>query len=157
MMYKLALQPDQDNYQATDGPKQVYSRLDGGLGKLRADYVNGVYMVEVQWTVGPGDFQYLQTFYSVTNRGVDAFLIDLILTSFELREYTARIVPGTWRLAAIRGEATTIKARLEVVPDPPDTELDEGLVVTYESFGDEGATAYDLLRVLVNVTMPEHM
>jgi hypothetical protein len=44
-----------------------------------------------------------------------------------------------------------------VVPDPPDTELDEGLVVTYESFGDEGATAYDLLRVLVNVTMPEHM
>ena len=156
-MFKLSIAPDEDNYQSTDGPRHVFSRHDGGLSRVRSDYVNSVYTVDVQWTLGPEEFQYMQTFYRVMDRGVNPFLIDLILTSVEMREYTARIIPGTWKLAGVKGMATIIKARLEVLPDIPDTELDEGSVVSFESFQDEASLAYSILEKLVNVDMPASM
>lgn len=155
-MYKLALAPDQQQYATAEGTRQVYSKLDGGLGRYRRDLLNGTYKVDVQWTVGDADFVYLNTFYRVVE-GVNPFLMDLILDAAVLTEHECRFIPGTFRLTSIKGEQYTVRAQLEVRPAIADDEFDAGLVTTYESFGPEGPQAYASLAYLVNVSMPANM
>lgn len=156
-MYKLALAPDQANYAAAEGNRHVYQKLDGGAGRIRKDVLNGTWKVDVQWTVTKDDYLYLQTFYRATKEFTQPFKMDLLLTSFELVEYECRVLPGTWRLTSIKGESYIVKAQLEVVPDLGDDDFDEGLVTTYEAFGQEGSLAYADLAKLVTETMPANI
>lgn len=156
-MYKLNLLPDQQSYAASEGPRQVYAKLDGGMGRVRRDLLNAVWKADVQWTVEQEDFQYLQTFRRVTKDGTELFRMDLILNGTGIEEYECRMIPGTWRVTQNRGRAYVVKVQLEVHPGIGDEQFDEGLVTTYEGFGPEGSSAYNFLGILVNVTMPANM
>lgn len=156
-MYKLTLAPDQSGYAAAEGAKQVYNRLDGGSGRTRRDYLNGVYKVDVQWTATEDDYLYLQTFHRVTMEGSEPFLMDLLLTDYQLKEYECRFIPGTWRLTTVKGQSYIVKAQLEVNPGVNDDDLDAGIVITYEAFGPEGGLAYTDIAKFVNVTMPANL
>lgn len=153
-MQKLSLTPDIQNYAVSDVYGHIHTRLQGGRSRIRRDYLGTPLNVNVQWTCDEQEYNYLQTFYRATGFGCDAFKMDLILEAPGLLEHTCNFVPKSFQLASVRGPVYIVRATLEVIPPVPDSAYDEGLVTTFEAFGQDGAGAYEVLRVLVNISMP---
>lgn len=156
-MRKLNFAPDQQGYQVQDSSAHVQTKLGGGMSRIRKDYLNAPVLVDLQWTCDPQEYNYLQTFWRIQQDGTEPFLMDLIIHSNEILEHECKFVPDTFRFTGITGERFVVKAKLEVVPPIPDDAMDEGVVTTFESFGDAGSQAYALLATLVNVTCPDNL
>lgn len=127
-MIKLLLSPDQDSYTVTEGEDTIATKVGGGQPRMRRDLLNADSKVEVQFTVNPTEYQYIRAFYNYTNRGADQFLIDLIVETGELREYIARIIPGSWKLTSVKGHTFKVKFTLTVASN--DDGLDYADIVT---------------------------
>lgn len=120
-MLKLLLRPDEQSYTVDEASVALQTDVKGGPNRYRRDVLNQTIKVTVQFTVNPEEYQYLRSFYNVVNKGVDPFMIDLLVETSELRTHIANIVPGTWRLSKVVGFSFTVRFTLDVQPN------DEGI------------------------------
>jgi hypothetical protein len=117
-MYKLKFSPDSTGYSVLDGNTNVFTQLDGGDPRVRADKLGAAGTVAVQWTLGPANYKLLRAFYRTgTKNGSEPFQVDLVgIDDDQVRTYTARFVPGTFKLASQSGLTYIQTASLWVVP-----------------------------------------
>lgn len=116
MPEKLLLPPDQASYKVNRQGGVVSTRLDGGLARRRADIANPSSIVNCQWTLDQGQFQYFEAFYAFnTNYGATTFLIDLIIGQPFLEQYEASFVEDSYTIKT-KGLTYYVEADLEVVP-----------------------------------------
>ncbi len=126
---KLMLPPDQAQYAAAPAATSVSTKLDGGASRFRADQLGAAFELIVQWTMSAENFDYLIAFYrTAINYGADPFLIDLLLDSGDMQEYTAHFMPETFGLTGQMGETFVVGAKLEVVPNPDYAAGDDALL-----------------------------
>jgi len=118
-MDKLTIPPDADGYSFVDGLEVLRAVLEGGAGRYRTNRINSMVPLNVQWTVGPADYEYLRDAYHThVDEGHAPFAIDLIVDEATLREYFVRIKPGSFKLSSVRGLVFTVQATLEVPLQP---------------------------------------
>lgn len=157
-MKTLALAPDQDGYVVEWAETAVGVKLEGGAMRLRRAVLNAPVKISVTWTCDSQEFEYLKTFYRVTNEGTEPFIMSLIVASPELTQHVCRFVPKTFKTSGVRGKNLfKVQAQLEVETLYGDDAFDEGLVTSFEAFGTEAHEAYALLATLANVDMPESL
>jgi hypothetical protein len=128
-LMKCAIPVDSASYVAEAGDDFISTKLDGGASRQRLAQLGSVATVNVQWSVGRDSYDYLQAFYR-QNKG-KTFSIDLILDYAEPREYTARFVPKTWKLASQSGLTYVQQVQLEVVPLPVNNDEDQMILSRY--------------------------
>lgn len=156
MTQKLMISPTEAEYTAQPGSGVVATKLDGGASRYRADQLGAAALVTVGWTLSAWQYQYLMAFFrSATERGSEPFLIDLIMDNAAMQEYTAHFVPESFALTGRAGEAYLVGAQLEVIPLDEDEEFDEGVVVSYDEYGEDAPLVYADLEALVNEHLPE--
>lgn len=154
-MRKLQVLPSQSGYSAELAENTRRAQLEGGPSRTRLDFVGGVATVSASWNLPMAGFTYLQAFYrTATQQASEEFLVDLILDEAPLREYTAKFIPGSWRITNVRGGTTTVAAALEVKPLPVDEATDEAVMDAYEVYGEDVTSVFDALERLVNFTAP---
>jgi hypothetical protein len=155
-MIKLALQPAQANYKATDGVEVITNQLDGGRGRYRRDILNSSSIVVAQWSCMMFELDYVRAFFRTASKsGSLPFLADLVLNHIDLTEVVCNFVPGTMQLTCVGGANYAVTATLEVQPDEADEDYDNGLVSLVGAFGFDGIDAGVLaLEHLVNVDIP---
>jgi len=153
-MHKLIVSPDRASYSVTDGTEVLRVELDGGAGRYRRDILGASYTVDVSWILRTTQYKYLRSFFTgILGRGSSPFLIDLIIDSSDLREYTAHFVPDSMKLTAQEGEAYFVSAKLEV-DQPPD--YDKGnFAIMCNGFGFDWINVEDKLDHIVNDLWPE--
>jgi hypothetical protein len=158
-MYKLALIPESDGFQVTDGNEVIAIALDGGASRFRRDKLGASSVVNVRWVMDPGQWQYWRAFYrTATKRGSLPFLCDLLSEDGSgLAEHTCSFVPGSVRLPEQRGLMYVQEATLEVTPIAGDEEFDMSLILLYAGTGDLTEEFVGSIEELVNVTMPENL
>ena len=123
---KLILTPTQASYSVEDGlPGIIRTDLKGGPPRYRKDFEGTAPIVNVQWVVTKGGYDYLCAFKRVFEANVDPFLIDLIIGEAELRECSAKLIPQSFRLQTVTGTAYTVTAQLDVTP--PEYSLDDDM------------------------------
>lgn len=126
---KLYLKPVRDNYAGVWGSTTKSTQLDGGAGRYRKDQMYATTLITVNWIIEGDDYDYLQAFYrTALDMGSLPFLMDLIMDSQGLLEYTVNIVDGSWQLTQQIGLAYYMQAQLEVVPLPVDVSSDMALI-----------------------------
>jgi hypothetical protein len=154
-MRKLPITPLQAGYDATPGNEALSVALAGGPSRTRRDFIGAVAIVNAEWVLTPFEQQYMQAFFrTATTHATEPFLIDLVLDDFPLQEYQVKFVPGTFRITGVTGGSTSCAAQLEVVPLPDDAAYDNSVMDSYESYGDDASSTYDLLAHFVNVDLP---
>jgi hypothetical protein len=130
-LYTLEIPPDQQGYQVTRGNTVVATTLDGGGPRMRKDQLAAAHIVQVQWTVGPNGYRYLNAFYRLaTQEGSLPFEINLIIDHPELETYKAYFVPNTFSMQELRAMVYVFAAQLICLPITPldaQDELDLGL------------------------------
>lgn len=151
---RLNLTPDVQGYQITEPGGHVYNKLSGGASRIRRDFDNAPVEIDVQWTCDEQEYNYITTFHRVTSN--DPFNMLLLVHSPEFTDHEVRFVPKSFKTTGVQGQRYIVRAKLEVVPLTPDLAFDEGLVTSFEAFGQESSAAYSLLSKLVNVDMPEN-
>lgn len=152
---RLNLAPDVQGYQIAEPTGHVYTKLAGGASRIRRDFDSAPVEIDVQWTCDEQEYNYLTTFHRVTAN--EPFTMALIVHSPEFTDHEVRFVPASFKTSNIQGRKYVVRAKLEVVPLVSDLDFDEGLVTTFEAFGQEGPAAYGLLTQLVNVDMPGNL
>jgi hypothetical protein len=152
---KLLASPGEASYSVAEGADAVAVGLDGGPSRVRRTFVGSVSVVSCQWTVPLATYQYLRAFFRAGSASATApFLVDLILDDPLPVELTARFVPGTFGLSGVKGLSRVVQARLEVVPPPPQPDVDDAVLALYEAAGEDGSDLLDLLAHLVNDRLP---
>jgi hypothetical protein len=156
-MYRLILRPDTSSYTATDGQEVVSVQLEGGAGKYRRDILGASAKVTATWILDREAYRYMRAFYQTMNKGALPFLLELILDDPEPTEYEAHFVPGTMSLQSQSGNAYTITAELEVVPQPADEDYDALLVILASEYGSysPGQSLFATLQTFVNTNLPD--
>jgi len=150
----LLLKPSRESYAADAGNNVVSIELSGGPSRMRLDMVGAPYRVNAQWVCDAFRYDYLQAFYrSSIQYGSLPFTLDLRLDYTETLAYTARVVPGTWRLGSLNGELSLISAQLEVLPNP-DSSHDEVIIELFTAMGPLAPYALNQLEELVNEDLP---
>lgn len=128
---KCKLQPDSTNYDAISNAASVSVQLDGGASRFRKDQLGAAVVVDAQWSLGPDDYNWIMAFYRTgTDQGADAFTIDLVWDKADVATYTAHFVPGTFSLASQIGLTYVVKAQLEIIPLPVDTDADNTILAS---------------------------
>lgn len=112
-MRKLLLLPDKSTYVATFDAN--------GRGSLDPAIISGIYakgidsllsMVSVTWVCLEEEFVYLQAFMRSIGHGSEPFLMDLLLDTLELEEYTCCITPGSFVLSTVQGQVRSVTAQV---------------------------------------------
>lgn len=123
---KLGIIPDASGYRVDYGNTVVVTPLVGGPPRIRADYDDTVAIINLQWTIQSADFDALMAFYrTATDKGANPFLMDLILDSSSLTEYTVQFVEKTFKLTQQFGLTFVVNASVYVSPLPPDSINDQ--------------------------------
>lgn len=156
-MYKLSLTPDQAGYSIDEDGTASYTKLRGGAGRYRRDLLNATVKVNLQWSCTADEFEYLKTFWRLTNNGVEPFLMDLIIHDGALTEHICRFIPKSFKTTSYKNGNSIVQAVLEVEPLVGDPAMDEGVVTSFEAFGNDGSECYAILATLVNVDMPANI
>lgn len=114
-MDKLNLIPDNDGYSPESDYGMVASDVTDLYVVSKRFVVNEVAVIQVRWTVGETDYEYLYNFYTANeDAGGAAFLIDLILWSASLTEYVAKFMPGSFSASSRQGTGIVVTASLVV-------------------------------------------
>ena len=153
-LLKLVLAPEKAGYSGEFGNEVVSTNLPGGPSRQRRDQIGASDLVSVSWVASDAEYRYLQAFFRGTGAGSRPFKIDLVLDSEELTEYEARLVPGSWRLDEFRGKSYTVKAQLELTPQPDREDLDLAVITVATAFSPRECAAVLDIETLVNVTAP---
>lgn len=154
----LDILPSQDGYAVRDAASSDRTALKGGLSRTRRDLISSSYIVDVKWRLNLTRYETLRAFHDA--HVGDAFLMDLIIDEPTLTRHSADFIPGSFQLDGVEGSTYTVTAVLEVVPLPVDVDMDEILMLLFETYGEtEGGTASLMfaLEQLVNVDMPASM
>ncbi len=157
---KLVIPPNQASYATKDGKEVISAKLDGGASRFRRDILEAASSINVVWSVGPDEYQYLRAFYkSVTVRGSLPFLIDLYMDLPTLTEHEAYFVPKSFALTGQRGKEFTVSAQLEAIPLEADDDLNIGLVALYNAYGSFAAAeaVLDRLAIFANEDLPTYL
>ncbi len=155
MSFKCIIPPNQSSYSVKDGTEVIRVKLDGGKGRYRRDILNSTSTVNVAWTVGADEYEYLRAFYKVMKVNASTpFKIDLILDSASLTEHDAFFIPDTMQLQEQKGLTYIVAAQLEVVPLPQNYQNDDYLVNMWQEFGADWPVWADKLDTIVNVDWP---
>jgi hypothetical protein len=126
---KLKLTTDRDGYTFKYGPASLAIQLEGGGSRFRTDLDGMATSIDIQWKTDPAGYDYLMAFYRTTTKnGALPFLIDLILHTKTVSEYTAHFVPGTLGLVSQAGLSYIVSATLEVVGNVPDATTDQAII-----------------------------
>lgn len=129
---KLTLRPEQATYAVGAPTGIVTTELDGGFSRSRRDIISSASIIDCTWFLNLDQFQYMKAFFNTrTNRGIDPFLIDLLLDQPYLVEYEAKFVPDSFKMVDPLGLSRKITAQLEVIPID-DPELDDVTIIFYE-------------------------
>jgi hypothetical protein len=112
---KLSLPPSTGNYNVSFGNELVSVTLDGGLPRIRRDIAGACHTVTCSWLLDATAYNTLLTFYNTTvAKGSLPFLIDLIIDTASLVEYTAMFVPKSFSLSGQSGATYNVAAVLTV-------------------------------------------
>lgn len=150
-MVKIAITPSTAGYSVGTGGDVVSQHLDGGKPKLRRDVLGAVRPVNVQWFVGVGGFQYLQTFFHGTTQGGSLpFEIDLIMDQPTLTEHQATFVPNSFELVGVKGLRHEVVASLYAVPIPRDADFDAAFAELYAIYGEGLGPLLNILEDTAN-------
>lgn len=151
----LNLSPDTNGYTVTTGVSTLVTQLDGGSGRYRKDQLGASSTVQVTYTLGVGDYQYLLAFFrTVLQEGSLAFQTELLFETPDVTDYCCNIVPGTFKLSSQQGETYVVVVTYEATSiNPPDPTVDLALVVAYNTYGSNTDTTLSQLAYLVNVQM----
>lgn len=118
-MDTLKRAPDSTSYAVTEGNTNIAIQLSGGLPRVRADQLNAVKTVDALWTLSPKAFNYMLAFYRTSTAfGSSPFLCPLLgIDNITLANYTAWIVPGTWKpVRQQQGLTFILTCQLWVIP-----------------------------------------
>lgn len=130
-MEKLQLLPEQAGYSYKRGSELLSVQLDGGRSKIRKDLEGVPSIVECRWFLSDCDYQYFTAFLNNRiNKGLDFFLIDLILDQPFTEEFVARFVPDSIEMGNVRGLSVVVGAELEVEPTN-DLLFDDAILALY--------------------------
>ena len=154
---KLTIPPDQQGYGLQLGSGVVSAFYDGGASRYRAGLRSDVAKIDVAWTVGPSGYAVLRAFHRNIARFGAPFLVDLILDTPGLTEYTAHFLPGTFGLKSLEGSRHVVGAQLEVEPTPPPDGYAALMVDAYDPATDDfGGWNFPMgaLETLVNTDIP---
>ncbi len=152
----LNLGPAQGEYSAAFGNEIVAVNVQDGPSWRRRDFFGAPDMVDVQWVIDKSAYNYITAFFRTTIvRGTLPFTVDLIIADAVMAEYQAVFVPGTFRLAAIRGDAYFVTGTLEVKQAAVDEEYDQALVDIYEIYGAEAPLFLNYLAYFANTVLPD--
>lgn len=136
MLPKLELLPESSSYSATPNNSVVSVQLEGGVSRSRLDLVNVATLVDCQWVLDRKEYFYLSVFFnSIVMKGVNPFLIDLIIDKPYKEERVAKFVPETFRMHSPVGLSFICEATLEVAPSS-DPEFDEALGLLWPEMED---------------------
>lgn len=102
-MLTLKLLPAQDSYEIRDLDATLSTALDGGRPRVRRTALHNTLEVKVVYEVSSEQYQYLRSFYNLTNKGTDIFLAELLIDTLERQLYAVQIMPGTWKMGSIKG------------------------------------------------------
>lgn len=151
----LDILPSRDGYAMRDGSSNLTTRLKGGLSRSRRDLLAATYEVDLQWNLNRSRWETLKAFHD-THQGV-TFLMDLITDQPTLTRHEVNFIPGSFQLNKVEGSTFTVSAAIEVVPDDVDADMDETIMLLFETYGSDepGSEALLLaLAELVNVDLP---
>lgn len=152
-MRKMILRPDADGYSSADGADWIRSELDGGVGRYRRDKIGASKMVNVKWTMNPGQYEYWRAFYALVGSG--AFLCDLVSEDGTgPKEHQCNIIPGSVNLPSQLGLTYIQQAQLEVKPLVRDAAADDLTVRLFEMTNGDVNGWYAALEKLTTVTIP---
>lgn len=153
---KLEIKIAQSAYAVSEPETAKTVVTQGGLPRQRLDFLDANVLINVQWELGPTKSEELVNFYyNDAKEGGAAFLIDLMLDTFEQTEYTAFIVPGSFSLDEVEGLTYRYSAKLEVAPAQINEDTDNAIMFVYESYSITGDGMFELLSELVNEDLPE--
>jgi len=150
----LAVSPVQASYSA-EFPGAISTALDGPRGRYRKVTERNPIDLPVSWVVDAYGFQYLRSFFrGPCKKGAVPFTIDLVVESQAEAAHVAHFVPGTFTLESMSGQAFTVSATLEVLPNPANDAYDASLFAVGQAFGDDVPESLDLLSRIVNISWP---
>ncbi|WP_156523234.1 hypothetical protein [Bordetella ansorpii] len=158
---KIPFQPLKAGYGGEPAFGVSRIELAGGPGRYRATPEPQEHMLTASWLLQEHEYSAFMGFVrSVARTGGAPFLADLIIDDAAVREYAARIVPGTLRLVSIAGNVYTVSAQLEVESLPevrdPSTDYWASVILFLAVYGSVAAAreVWDLLAKLVNEDLP---
>lgn len=126
-MAKLNLLTNSSDYTLVEGAQLLYQALEGGLAKTRLDFVDDVEKsITVGWACSPTEYTYLQEFIrqNIADDG-PPFDIDLIVGTNLVVEYSARLVPESFKLNGMDGYTFNCTAEILAVPQSLDNDWPE--------------------------------
>jgi len=131
-MSRIRVRPSRASYSVARGAETLAVKLDGGASRFRRDILSAAFLVDVEWQLDVSGYNYINAFYRTTIvHGSLPFTINLILDQAALVEYTAKIIPGTFRLTRQEGLLYVVSAQLEVTAADPSG--DATVVSNYEA------------------------
>lgn len=157
-MHTMMLLPDKLGYSAQPGAAAMAVSLDSPGAAYRAAEARQASRVMAGWQCTPAEYQYLRALYRTgTSSGALPFVAQLVLDGPAVRQYEARFVPGSFRLAGVSGDTLAVSAEMEVVlaagqEEDEDEEFYAALTAMYEAFGQAaGSVGDDLYRIVNNM------
>ena len=110
--------PDASGYSIDSGLGVLRVALDGGIGRYRADQLSTSFIANVQWSLNPVEFAYIQAFYRrAALKGSTPFYANLIIDTSGVQSYLCNIIPGSWKpVKQNQGLLYIVSAQLEVTP-----------------------------------------
>ena len=113
-MNKLNISPDSNGYGLQSPQHFIAHQLRGG-NRIRCDIDEQSFALNLKWTLPTSEFATLSAFISA-NASVP-FLIDLLLLEGDTVEYTAILIPDSFRIVENQGDIIVSQANIEVLPD----------------------------------------
>lgn len=112
------------------GNNAVMVELEGGAGRYRLDKIGTTHRAPVMWVLEAQAYNYLMAFYRTEiDFGSLPFTINIkSVDAAASTTYTARIIPGTFKLAAYHGGVYEVAATLELTPQAHNESADQSLI-----------------------------
>lgn len=113
------LPPSQSGYSVKKPNEFIQVELDGGEARTRRDKIGATYTLRCQWECTPKQYTTLSGFFrDRLQSGVRIFRIPLLIDVPALVPYRARFLGEPEELAQNEGLLHTVRATLEVIPNP---------------------------------------
>jgi hypothetical protein len=111
--------PEQDGYRLRRGNESVSIRLDGGASRVRRDVVGASHTAECTWLLDHDEYTALTGFFRERLQSrTRLFRIPLLIDTAVTVNYLARPLDAPEELGSTRGRMHTVRATLEVIPNP---------------------------------------
>lgn len=154
-MAKLLLVPSR-NYSAQDGRENIVTQLDGGAPRVRKDQANAWDVLDIEFDINAGQFDYLRAFYRQnTANGSSLFSLDLIKDNSFLEEYNALFDESGLRIVSQNGNQYVVTTRIFADKVVVDIEKDAAIILLYETYEADYVNILNIFAQIANVNMPE--